>query len=156
VEALAADRDQAGVIYVTNEPIELEAQNYSVDVIPVSNYIQLVSNGLITNEKTLQDNPELVKSMIRATLKGIQYVMDHPDEAYQISEKYVETLSKADTAVQKKILAASIDLWRTSPPGYSDPKAWDNMSQILTEMKLLQKPVDLSKAYTNQYLPGAK
>ena len=156
VEALATDRDQAAVIYVANEPIQLEALGYSVNVLPVSDYLQLVGNGLMTNEKTLQDNPQLVKSVIRATLKGIQYTIDHPDEAYDISKKYVDTLAKADQTVQKKVLLASIDEWRTNTPGYSDPQAWQNMEQLLEEMKLVNQKVDLTQAYRNDLLPGAK
>ncbi len=156
VETLAADQQQAGVIYVTNEPIQLEAMGYSVDVIRVADYVQLVSNGLITNEKTLQENPELVRAMIRATLKGIQYTIDHPDEAYNISKKYIETLAQADEKVQKQVLATSVDLWRTARPGYSEPQAWQNMQDILLEMGLLSQPMDLQKAYQNDLLPEGK
>ena len=57
VEALAADQDQAVVVYVANEPIQLRAQGYAVDVIPVADYVQLASNGLITNETTIAEQP---------------------------------------------------------------------------------------------------
>ncbi len=156
VETLATDRDQAASIYVANEPIQLQAQGYDVNVLPVSDYMQLVANGLLTNEATLRDHPDQARAMIRATLQGIQYTQDHPDEAFEISKKYVEALPKADQTVQKKILATSIDLWRTDRPGYSDPKAWENMNTLLKEMNLISQPVDLTKAYRNDLLPGAK
>ena len=156
VESIASDRVQAGVIYVANEPVQLQAQGVPVDVIRVSDYLSLVANGLVTSEQVLKDNPDLAKRMIRATLKGIQYASDHPDEAYEISKKYVEALAKADEAVQKQVLAASIDLWKTDRPGYSDPAAWENMNQLLAEMKLIPQPVDLTQAYRNDLLPDAR
>lgn len=153
VETLAADRQQAGVIYVTNEPIQLAALGYPVDVIPVSDYLQLVSNGLMTNEKTAREQPELVKAMVRATLKGIQDAAANPDEAYEISKKYVENLEQADPVIQKQVLAKSIELWQIGRPGYSEPQAWENMHRILLEMGLLTQAQDLSAAYSNDFLP---
>ena len=153
VEALAAGQEQAAVIYVTNEPVQLKAQGYDINLLPVADYRQLVSNGLITNEKTLQADPELVRKMIAATQQGIQYTSAHPDEAYEISKKYIENLANADTAVQKQVLATSIRNWQLEQPGYSDPQAWQNMQDILLEMGLLKQPLDLKKAYTNELLP---
>ena len=154
VETLSTDQQQAAVIYVTNEPVQLEAMGYPVDVIRVADYLQLVSNGLMTNEQTARDNPELVRAMLRATLKGIQYTIDNPDEAYEISKKYVENLAQADEKIQKQVLATSIELWKTSTPGFSEPKAWDNMQSVLLEMGLMSQTLDLTAAFNNTFLPA--
>ena len=153
VEALAADTIDAAVIYVTNEPVQLKAQGYAVDVIRVSDAMRLVSNGLITNEQTARDNPKLARGMARAILKGIQDTIDNPEEAYTISKKYVEALAQADAEIQKEILAESIKLYQTNQPGYSDPQAWENMQSVMLEMGLLKEPLDLSGAYRNDLLP---
>lgn len=153
VEALATDQQQAEVIYVPNEPVQLKSMGYQVNVIGVADYIQLVSNGLITNEQTIKDNPKLVKGMNAAFLKGIQDTINNPDEAYTISKKYVETLAKADEKVQKQILATSIELWKTDRPGYSAPQAWDNMQKVLLDMGLLKQPLDVKGAFRNNLLP---
>jgi NitT/TauT family transport system substrate-binding protein len=156
VEALAADQQQAGVIYIANEPVQLKAMGYAVDVMRVSNYIQLVSNGLITSETIAREKPELVQAMVRAMLKGIQDTIDAPDQAYQNSMKYVEALAQADEKVQKEVLATSIELWKTDRPGYSDPQAWENMQQVLLDMEMLTQPVNLESAFTNDFLPEKK
>ena len=152
VEALATGQEDAAVIYIANEPVQLEAQGYDVNVIKVSDYLQLVSNGLITNETTVENNPELVQKMVAATLKGITDTLNDPDEAYEISKKYVENLEQADQAVQKKVLDTSIELYGTDKPGYSSPDAWQNMQEILLKMALINEPLDLSEAYTNEFI----
>jgi NitT/TauT family transport system substrate-binding protein len=156
VESLATDQQQAAVIYIANEPLQLKAEGYQVDVIRVSDYIQLVSNGLITNEKTAREKPELVRAMLRAMLKGIEQTINQPDQGYEISKKYVEALAQADEKVQKEVLATSIELWKADRPGYSDPQAWENMQQVLIDMGLITKPLDLKSAFRNDLLPGAK
>ncbi len=153
IEGLTSGQEQAAVIYVTNEPIQLESEGYQVNVMGVSDYLAMVSNGLITNEQTLQQNPDLVKRMIRAFIRGIQYTVDNPDEAYQITTRYVDSLSTADQTVQKAILNATIKLYQTDPWGQSDPQAWDNMQKVLLDMTLLKSPLDLSQVFSNDYLP---
>jgi NitT/TauT family transport system substrate-binding protein len=155
VEAIATDQVQAGVIYVANEPVQLSALGHQIDVIRVSDYMQLVSNGLITNETVAREDPELVRAMLRAVLKGIQYTIDQPDEAYEISKKYVEALAQAEAPVQKEVLATSIELWKAERIGYSDPQAWENMHAVLLDMGLLAGPVTVEDAYRNDFLPEA-
>jgi NitT/TauT family transport system substrate-binding protein len=153
VEALAADRDQAVSVYTANEPVQLRAKGYDLTELRVADYVQLASNGLISNEKTIAENPDLVRRMVRAILHGISDTIANPDEAYTISEKYVENLAQADEAVQKQVLATSIGLWKTDRLGYSDPQAWENMQAVLLDMGLISKTLDLSKAFTNEFLP---
>lgn len=153
VEALATDREQAVSIYTANEPIQLRAQGYQINELLVANYVSLASNGLITNEKTLAENSDLVRRMVAATLKGIADTIANPDQAYQISQKYVPNLASADANVQKQILMRSIDLWKTDHIGYSDPQSWQNMQDTLLKMGLLKQPLDLSKAFTNEFVP---
>ena len=152
VEALVAGQDQAAVIYVNNEPIQLRAQGYEVDVIRVADYVKLASNGLITNEKTIAEHPELVRRMVQATLHGVAVSLSDPEEAYEICKKYVENLAQADESVQKQILAASMDFWRTEELGLSDPQAWENMQDVLLKMGLLAQPLDLNAAFTNDFV----
>ncbi len=157
VEALDSGQEDAAVVYVNNEPIQLQAQGHDVSVLRTADYLPLVGNGLLTNEKTIQDHPDLVRRMAAATYQGIADTLANPDEAYQISLKYVENLAQADQAVQKQILQSSIGLYLRSPDaqlGYSDPQSWQNMQDILLNMGLIKQPLDLSKAYTNDFLPG--
>jgi len=152
IEALVTDQEQAVVIYANNEPIQLKAQGVDVNVIRVADFVRLASNGLITNETTMAENPDLVRRMVQATLRGISDTLANPSEAYDICVKYVEGLADADQAVQEEILSASMEYWRADPLGYSQPDAWENMQNTLLNMGLLSEPLDLTKAYTNEFI----
>lgn len=154
-EALADGVVDAAVVYISNEPNKLRAEGYDIDVIAVSDHLSLVANGLITNEAMIANQPELVERMARATFRGIQYAADHPDEAFAISEKHVENLanlSEVEKVVQRKVLADSIRLWQVELGGLSDPQAWSNMQDLLLQMGLLTEPLDLTAAFSNNFL----
>jgi len=153
VEALVAGREQAVVTYVNNEPLQLQAQGHPVNTLRVADYLQLIGNGLITNENTIQQNPDLVRRMAGAFVKGIQAVLADPAGAYAICQKYVPNLTQADETVQKQVLTASLDLWKADRIGASVPLAWQNMQNILLKMDLLKTSLDVSKAYTNEFIP---
>ena len=153
VEALVSDQDQAVVVYTTNEPIQLRSLGYQIDEIRVKDYAHLVSNGLITNEKTISEHPELIRAMNQAILKGISDTIDNPDEAYQISLQYVEGLAQADQAIQKQVLNTSIEFWNANTLGYSNLTAWENTQQVLLDMGLLSQQMDVTKAFSNDFLP---
>ncbi|HSG25543.1 MAG TPA: ABC transporter substrate-binding protein [Anaerolineales bacterium] len=152
VEALASDQVEAAVIYVTNEPVQLRARGFEVDVIRVADYVQLTGNGIITNEDLIESDPEMVGRFVQAFLRGLADTIADPEEAYQISLDYVENLKDADKQVQKEVLELSIDLWRADPLGHSDMAAWQNMLEVLLEMDLLLESIPVEDAFTNQFV----
>ncbi len=153
VEGITSGREQAAVVYIANEPVQLRALGYDLTVLAVSDYMELVSNGLVTSEKMVRENPELVQRMVRALIKGLDATIANPDEAYELSKKHVENLAQADESVQKAVLTSSIELWKAERLGYSNPKGWENMQEVLLSMGLLSEPQDLSKAFTNEFVP---
>lgn len=152
VEALVSKRVDSVVIYANNEPIQLANLGYAIDLVRVADYVELSSNGLLSNEKTIAENPDLVQRMVRAMLKGIAYTLDHPDEAFEICKKYIGDLDPQQQEVQKAVLNASLEFWKTDRPGYSSLESWENMQRVLLEMGMLEAPLELDKAFTNQFI----
>jgi len=153
VEVLMTDKDDAVVIYTANEPNQLRALGADIIEFKAADMVELVANGIITNEKTIEEKPELVRALVTATLKGIEYTSQHPEEAYEICKKYVENLAEADQEVQMQVLLSSIKLWQADRMGYSEPAAWENMQRILLQMGLLKTELDLTAAYDNNFIP---
>lgn len=153
VEAIATDQVQAASVYAANEPVQLKAQGYEVNEMRVGDYVQLASNGLVTNEETIASNPELVRAMVKAYLRGLADTIQNPDEAYEMSKKHVENLANADEAVQKEVLARSIEFWKADRLGESNQTAWENMRDVLLKMGLLKESLDVTAAFTNEFLP---
>ncbi|MFQ5922092.1 MAG: ABC transporter substrate-binding protein [Anaerolineales bacterium] len=156
VESLVSGQEQAVVVYANNEPLQLNARGHPVTVIRVADYVDLASNGILTNESMLADQPDVVRGMVRATLRGLSDTIEDPEAAFEISKKYIEELDQLnaeDQDLQRAVLVKSIEFWITDRPGFSDPQAWENMHAVLLEMGLIAVPMDLTAAFTNEYLP---
>ncbi|MCZ6530186.1 MAG: ABC transporter substrate-binding protein [Chloroflexi bacterium] len=156
VESLVSGQQEAVVVYANNEPLQLNARGHPVTVIRVADYVDLASNGILTNESMLANEPDVVRGMIRATLRGLADTIEDPEAAFEISKNYIEELdqlSAEDQDLQRAVLAKSIEFWITDRPGFSDPQAWENMHAVLLEMGLIAEPMDLAAAFTNEYLP---
>lgn len=117
---------EAAVVYINNEPLQIQqradADNCngvkSIKVFAVSDSVDMVSNGLMTNEQTVKDNPQLVTNMVKAFDAGLRETINNPAEAYLLTLKYVENLPINDefkaaledaAAAQDKFLADKPD-----------------------------------------------
>ena len=90
--AVQQGKVDAAVGYINNEPIVLKQNGFDVDTFPVGKTFDMVANGLLTNDKTLKDNPALVRGMARAVLKGVTDTIANPDEAMQLATKYLSLI----------------------------------------------------------------
>lgn len=153
VDLLAAGEQDIIVGYTANEPIQLRARGIPVTEIRVSDYTQLASNGILTSEKVIRENPDLVRRFVGAFLKGLADTIADPQEAYRLSEPHIPNFAELDREVQMQVLETSIEQWKAERLGYSDPQSWENMQDVLFEMGLIPQKTDLSEAYTNEFIP---
>jgi len=153
-ENICEEKVEAAVVYIVNEPLTIQQQCTDVNVIEVSDYAALVSNGLVTNEQTIRDNPELVRGMVRAIQRGLEDVIADPDTAFNIAvTNYVKDLPQSEYETQRQVLTNSVELWRSDTLGQTNPEAWEVTQNILLEIGLLDKPLeDLSGCYSLEFL----
>lgn len=149
VEALLTDQTEAVVGYVNNEPIQLAARGVNVNVIEVADSTDLVANGLITNETMIQDDPDLVRGMVQAVLRGIADTLADPDSAFEISREYVENLDDN----RRPVLEASLALWQADVLGRTDLSSWQKTQSALLAIDFLDQELDdLEQVFTNDFV----
>jgi NitT/TauT family transport system substrate-binding protein len=51
------------------------------------------------------------------------------------------------------VLTTSIEFWQAERIGFSDEQAWENINDLLVKMELIPEPIDLSQAFTNEFIP---
>ena len=149
VESLLADQSEAVVGYANNEPVQLAERGESINVMQVSDYIDMVANGIITNETVIAENPEMVAQFVEAALRGLADTLADPDAAFAISRNYVEELEDS----RRPVLEASLPLWQAETLGLSDLASWETTQQVLLDAGLMDEPLaDLTVVFTNDFV----
>jgi NitT/TauT family transport system substrate-binding protein len=152
VAAVQQNLVDAAIVYVANEPIQLRHEGLEVNVIEVSDYIDLVSNGLVVGDELMAADPDLVRRMVRASQRGLLDTMAHPDEAFAIVREIIPEITDETAPTQRQVLEASIELWKSDQPGVSSTQAWQDSVDFMRKTGMLEKPVEIEKLYTNQFV----
>lgn len=149
VESLIKGLVDAALCYAMNEPVRLRLAGYKVNVIAVADRVNLVSNGIMTNEKTIKEKPQLVRGMVTAFLKGLRYTIENPEEAFEISKKYVPEMKEE----QKEVLKEAIKFWTSPHLGRTEKADWEATLKALKDMGLITTEVQVEKVFTNEFVP---
>ena len=92
--------------YLSNEPLRLKQKGVEVNIIDPRSYgIDFYGDNLFTTEKEIAEHPERVEKVIRATLKGWAYALEHKDEIIDlIQKKYNPMLSRDQLVYEAKVI----------------------------------------------------
>jgi NitT/TauT family transport system substrate-binding protein len=109
---------------------------------------------IFTSGDTLKKNPEMVKRYLRAVQKGMQYVIDHPDESVEILAKFpgqVEDAKKLAWRFKIQNPLYQSENSKKNGPLVMDPAVWTAMIGFLKEGDQIPKTIPVSEVMTNDY-----
>lgn len=151
VEALVTEQVDAVVVYLANEPVQLRARGYDIDLLRVADAVSLVGNCLVTNEKSVNERSELVQSMVSAMEEALAATAADPDMAYEVCLKYIDNLVE-DDPIQKQVLLESIKLWQLEPDSAAiEETRWQNMQGVLLDLGLMSKQIEAREAFSDAF-----
>ncbi|HET60412.1 MAG TPA: hypothetical protein ENN32_08600 [Chloroflexi bacterium] len=150
-ELLSQGKVDAAVVYLTNEPVVLNEQGYELVTFALSDYLLLVGNGIVTNDSLVENDPEFLQNFIEATNSGVAFVVNNPEEAYELCKQYVPNLEN-DQTFQYQVLLASIDIWNIEQKGRSDDDAWDNTLTLMSAIGLAGDNLRVEDLFINELI----
>lgn len=116
--------------------------------------IRTYTDVIFTSGDTLKKNPELVKRYLRAVQKGMQYVIDHPDESVEILAKFpgqVEDAKKLAWRFKIQNPLFQSDYAKANGLLTMDPAVWTAMIGFLKDGEQIPKIIPASEVATNAY-----
>ncbi len=152
--AVKKDIDFAWIFYGWTG-IEAELRKEPINMLYVNQYsdkLDYYTPVIVTNEKMIAEQPDLVKAFMKATAEGYRFAIDKPEEAANILLKAVPDLDKELVIASQKWLSPR---YQDDAPRWGEQKAsvWKNYSDWLYERKLLEKQLKVEDAFTNDFLP---
>jgi putative hydroxymethylpyrimidine transport system substrate-binding protein len=110
--------------------------------------------NMITSAGFAEENPATTRAFVAATLAGLEYAVQNPEEAVDIYVARHPELKRDLLLAQWEAAIPSMATAGTQPAGYQDPAAWGELNDWLVEVGLLTTAVDVTSATTNEYLPA--
>ena len=147
--------------YIDAEVPELEAKaggpgSLSI-LLGADHGYKVYGSGLLTSEKLIKENPDLVKRFTTAYMKAFDYTAAHPEEAAEIAAK--GTPGYAD---KKDVLLAELkadiastfqsDDTKAHGLGWMTKEGWQNTIDILSSQGALPAPVAPETAFSDKFL----
>lgn len=143
---------EASVIYVNNEPLQIARRAddgecgdvTSVAVFRVSDAVDMVSNGLITSEAMITEQPGIVEAMVRAFDAGLRDAIRNPAEAYLLSADFVERLPLSEgLRAALEAAAAEQEAFLSTNPDVSRAEIDARRAALLTSLRAQLSPDEL-------------
>lgn len=157
VEPLLTGQVDAFPGFLTQRPIQVKLAGYEPHVIPFKDYgVNIYGVCIVTNEKTIQDKPDLVHRFTNASLQGWEYAFEHRDEAIEILMTHFPEINRSEMTKELDLLIPLI-LTETAEReglGYSSVERWNDAIDILYEQSVIDQKIDPTLLFTNEFLPG--
>lgn len=121
--------------------------------LPTNDYFQSMSQAILASDKMIAERPDMVRAIVKATLKGMKFVMDDPQKAALV---YVEASPsfKGKEELMKKILANYTE--RTykgqSVLGAMDPQRLAKLQSFYKQQGFIETEQPINDLYSNDFI----
>ena len=143
---LITGKVDAFAAYLSDQPFALKQQGIEFNIFIPTNYgIDFYGDNLFTTEEEIKSHPERVEKMIRATLKGWDYALAHPQAVIDlIIQKYNPDLSRDRLVYEAKMTDLMI-LSEITPLGTVTPHRYEKIAETFKNAGMADTAIDLSK-----------
>lgn len=134
--------------------IEAEIRDVELNFIQRKDYaeeLDTYSPVIITSEKMMNENPEVVRAFMDATVKGYEFAIENPSEAAEI-------LINAEPDLDPELVKRSQE-WLS--PRYQDDaekwgiqeeERWQTFADFMYENGIIEKEINAKEAFTNEFI----
>jgi NitT/TauT family transport system substrate-binding protein len=126
-----------------------------VTIIPSDVYFKSMAQAILVSDDTIQKDPELVKKLVRATLKGMKDIMANPKEAAKAYVAHVAAHKGKEATIEKTFEMYNKYVYANQKtPGLIDETRMGELQKFYVANAVVPKEVPLKELFTNQFVAG--
>jgi len=146
INDLIEGRTDAYAAYITDQPHRLERLGISFRILrPTEHDIDFYGDTLITSEEEVEQHPERVRAMVRATTSGWIYALDHPSQTIDlILNRYNTQHFTPDQLQYEAEATARMILKDMVQVGYMSDYRWQKIAAAYAAEGLIPNDFDIA------------
>ncbi len=154
---LAGDADAFGA-YLPQKIVAGEIGGEKMNEISASDYTTIGRTYLFTSDIMIQENPEIVKKFVNATQKGLEYSVEHPEEAVDAYIQYdTDAEEKRDLhlSIWNGMVERGFDKDVEGNPIFHIPSedSWAEKQDQMFDVGAIDKKINVGLFYTDEFIP---
>jgi NitT/TauT family transport system substrate-binding protein len=147
--------DALGTFLLSKTALQNAAKK-EVVVLPYSDYLRdLFGNAIITTPELIEKDPDLVRRVTSALLKGLQYSIDHPEEAATILNKVKPTYPVAAGVGEIEAMKPYVKPAGGAPIGSMDEQRVARTIALMQASGLIPQGLTPDKVVDLSFVPKA-
>lgn len=133
-------------VFLDNEPDTIRRAGLDINVIDPHEFgVPTLGLTYLVTEDFLAERPDVAKRYLRASLRAVEWISTHVDEAVDITLTYAEG---ADPEHQRFLLTTDLEnAARTDGIGRGTLEQWSALQDVLIEFEVLEDEVDVASAF---------
>lgn len=155
LNAFLADKNAVQQGYATNEPFYAKKEGFDVNYkLNSDSGFNPYPDVIFTTEKYIEENPEIVKAFVQASMKGWESYNADPTAAHNKMKEENRDLDMDGAKYGWEIqtpLTVDGDA-ATNGIGYMTEARWAELYEAMKFVDLLKKDQDVTKAFTTEFL----
>ena len=154
---LFAGNKSEGMAAVPDWVVSAEEAGAKVRLLGGAEAFPSMAQAILASDETIKTKPELLKRLVRATLRGMQDIIKDPKAAAAVYAKAVPAFAGKEATVERILVLYRDRVYgKQKTLGEMDPKRLEAVQNFYVAEGIVAKPTPLADLYTNQFIGVAR
>ena len=153
---LVASGKSVGMAGVPDWIPPVEAAGVAIKVLPTDEFFPHMAQAIAASDQIIKDKPELVRSFVKAALRGMKDIMDDGDKAAADFVKFVPEWTGKENQVKEAFAYYDKLVYPGQKVlGAVDPERMAKLQDFYLAKGIIQKKSPVEELFTNEFVSGS-